>query len=73
VFIWNDYQFAIFFLQDQKVQTLTVAMAGFFGENANNLHLVAAAAIMAMLPMVVLFLALQKYFISGLSSGAVKG
>ncbi|NRF43161.1 carbohydrate ABC transporter permease [Bacillus subtilis] len=73
VFIWNDYQFAIFFLQDQKVQTLTVAMAGFFGENANNLHLVAAAALMAMLPMVVLFLALQKYFIAGLSSGAVKG
>jgi raffinose/stachyose/melibiose transport system permease protein len=73
VFIWNDYQFAIFFLQDQKVQTLTVAMAGFFGENANNLHLVAAAAIMAMLPMVILFLALQKYFIAGLSSGAVKG
>ncbi|MEC1793448.1 carbohydrate ABC transporter permease [Bacillus vallismortis] len=73
VFIWNDYQFAIFFLQDQKVQTLTVAMAGFFGENANNLHLVAAAALMAMLPMVILFLALQKYFIAGLSSGAVKG
>lgn len=48
-------------------------MAGFFGENANNLHLVAAAALMAMLPMVVLFLALQKYFIAGLSSGAVKG
>ncbi|MCY7878724.1 carbohydrate ABC transporter permease, partial [Bacillus spizizenii] len=62
-----------FFLQDQKVQTLTVAMAGFFGENANNLHLVAAAALMAMLPMVILFLALQKYFIAGLSSGAVKG
>lgn len=55
------------------MQTLTVAMAGFFGENANNLHLVAAAAIMAMLPMVILFLALQKYFIAGLSSGAVKG
>lgn len=73
VFIWNDYQFAIFFLQSKEVQTLTVAIAGFFGQNANNLHLVAAASLMAMLPMTLLFLFLQKYFIAGLSSGAVKG
>ncbi|WP_145838572.1 carbohydrate ABC transporter permease, partial [Bacillus paralicheniformis] len=73
VFIWNDYQFSIFFLQDKSVQTLTVAIAGFFGQNANNLHLVAAASLMAMLPMTILFLFLQKYFIKGLSAGALKG
>jgi raffinose/stachyose/melibiose transport system permease protein len=73
VFIWNDFQFAIFFLQDKEVQTLTVALSGFFGENTNNLNLVAAAAIMAMAPMVILFLFLQKYFIEGLASGSVKG
>ncbi|WP_173915461.1 carbohydrate ABC transporter permease [Halobacillus sp. Marseille-Q1614] len=73
VFIWNDYQFAIFFLQSSDVQTLTVAMASFFGENQHNLGLVAAAAFIAMIPMAVLFLFLQKYFIAGLSSGAVKG
>ncbi|WP_332633324.1 carbohydrate ABC transporter permease [Halalkalibacter flavus] len=73
VFIWNDYQFAIFFLQDKSVHTLTVTLASFFGENQNNLNLVAAAALMASLPMIVLFLILQKYFIAGLSSGSVKG
>lgn len=73
VYIWNDYQFAIFFLQDKAVQTMTVALSGFFGENANNLHLVASAAIIAMLPMVILFLFLQKYFIKGLAAGSVKG
>ncbi|WP_163539812.1 carbohydrate ABC transporter permease [Gracilibacillus sp. YIM 98692] len=73
VFIWNDYQFAIFFLQDKSVQTMTVALSSFFGENANNLNLVAAAAIIAMMPMVILFLFLQKYFIKGLASGSVKG
>ncbi|MFC4386421.1 carbohydrate ABC transporter permease [Gracilibacillus marinus] len=73
VFIWNDYQFAIFFLQDESVKTMTVALSGFFGENANNLNLVASAAFIAMLPMVVLFLFLQKYFIKGLASGSVKG
>ncbi|MFC0272607.1 carbohydrate ABC transporter permease [Metabacillus herbersteinensis] len=73
VFIWNDYQFAIFFLQDSAMHTITVSLASFFGQNQNNLNLVAAAAIIAMLPMTVLFLFLQKYFIAGLSSGSVKG
>ncbi|OIJ17042.1 maltose ABC transporter permease [Anaerobacillus alkalilacustris] len=73
VFIWNDYQFAIFFLQNKEVHTLTVALASFFGQNQNNLGLVAAAASMAMLPMTILFLLLQKYFIAGLASGSVKG
>lgn len=73
VFIWNDYQFAIFFLQSSDVHTLTVAMDSFVGENQNNLGLVASAAFMAMIPMAILFLFLQKYFIAGLASGAVKG
>ncbi|XJZ26714.1 carbohydrate ABC transporter permease [Bacillota bacterium Lsc_1132] len=73
VFIWNDYQFAIFFLQADEVKTLTVALSGFFGQNTNNLNLVASAAITAVAPMVILFLFLQKHFIQGLASGSVKG
>ncbi|SDB83864.1 carbohydrate ABC transporter membrane protein 2, CUT1 family [Pelagirhabdus alkalitolerans] len=73
VYIWNDFQFAIFFLQDRSVHTMTVALSRFFGENANNLQLVGAASIIAMLPMVVLFLFLQKQFIKGLAAGSVKG
>ncbi|WP_338655264.1 carbohydrate ABC transporter permease [Sporosarcina psychrophila] len=72
VYIWNDYQFAIFFLQSEEVKTLTVAISSFFGENANNLNLVASAAIIAMLPMTVLFLFLQRFFIAGLAAGSVK-
>jgi raffinose/stachyose/melibiose transport system permease protein len=73
VYIWNDYQFAIFFLQAEEVKTITVALAGFFGENANRMNLVGAAAILATLPMVILFLLLQKHFVKGLASGSVKG
>lgn len=72
VYIWNDYQFAIFFLQSEEVKTLTVAIASFFGENSNNLNLVAAAAMIAMLPMTLLFLFLQRFFIEGLASGSIK-
>lgn len=73
VYIWNDFQFAIFFLQADEVKTMTVALSSFFGENTNNLNLVGAAAILAMLPMATLFLFLQKFFIQGLAGGAVKG
>ena len=73
VYIWNDFQFAIFFLQADEVKTMTVALSSFFGENTNNLNLVGAAAILAMLPMALLFLFLQKFFIQGLAGGAVKG
>lgn len=73
VYIWNDFQFAIFFLQADEVKTMTVALSSFFGENTNNLNLVGAAAILAMLPMALLFLFLQRFFIQGLAGGAVKG
>ena len=73
VYIWNDYQFAIFFLQAEEVRTLTVALSSFFGQNASRLNLVAAAAILAVIPMVILFLVLQKHFVKGLASGSIKG
>lgn len=72
VYIWNDYQFAIFFLQDSSVQTLTVALASFFGQNTSQLGLVAAAALLASLPMILVFLFLQRYFIQGLAAGSIK-
>jgi raffinose/stachyose/melibiose transport system permease protein len=73
VYIWNDYQFAIFFLQDSSMHTLTVALASFFGQNTSQLGLVGAAALIASLPMIFLFLFLQRFFIEGLAAGSVKG
>jgi raffinose/stachyose/melibiose transport system permease protein len=73
VYIWNDYQFAIFFLQDSNMHTLTVALASFFGQNTSQLGLVGAAALIASLPMIFLFLFLQRFFIEGLAAGSVKG
>ncbi|OXS75657.1 carbohydrate ABC transporter permease [Domibacillus enclensis] len=73
VYIWNDYQFAIFFLQDSSVQTLTVALSSFFGQNTSQLGLVGAASLLASLPMIILFLFLQRFFIEGLAAGSVKG
>jgi len=73
VWIWNDYQFSVFFLQSTKVHNITVALSQFFAQYNSDVGWVAAGALLGMLPMVVLFLFLQRYFIQGLSSGAVKG
>ena len=71
--VWNDYQFSVFFLQSTEAKTVTVSLAAFFSQYTNNVGWVASGSLLAALPIIVLYLFLQKYFISGLSSGAVKG
>jgi raffinose/stachyose/melibiose transport system permease protein len=70
--VWNDYQFAVFFLQDSEKLTITVALSQFFSQYNNNLGWVAAGSLLGMLPLTILYLFLQRYFIQGLSAGAVK-
>lgn len=72
VAIWNDYQFSLFFLQSTRMHTLTVALSAFFSQFTSNLSWVAAGSLMSMLPLTMLYLFLQRFFIAGLSAGAVK-
>ncbi|MGL4737948.1 MAG: carbohydrate ABC transporter permease [Cellulosilyticaceae bacterium] len=69
---WNDYQFSLYILQSPKVRTLTLAVSSFFSQTQSNLNAAAAGALLAALPMVIIFLALQKYFIQGMVDSAVK-
>lgn len=71
--IWNDYQFSVFFLQRSEVHTITVALSGFFSQFNNNVGWVAAGSLLGAIPITFVYLMLQRYFIQGLSSGAVKG
>jgi raffinose/stachyose/melibiose transport system permease protein len=72
VAVWNDYQFSVFFLQSSEKATLTVALSTFFSQYNNSLGWVAAGSLVAMLPITVLYLFLQRYFIQGMAAGAVK-
>lgn len=72
VAVWNDYQFSVFFLQKTEVHTITVALAAFFGQFNNNVGWVAAGSLMAALPITLVYLFLQKYFIEGMAAGAIK-
>ncbi len=69
---WNDYEFALYFQQKPEKHTITLAISRFFSEFSSDLHAASAAALLAVVPVVAAFLALQKYFIAGLSEGAVK-
>jgi len=73
VSVWNDFQFSLFFLQRPELRTITVSLSSFFAEDGNKVGWVAAGSFMGALPMVVVYLFLQRYFITGLSAGAIKG
>ncbi len=71
--VWNDYRFSLFLLQKRSMQTVPLVLSQFFSQFQNNLPLAAAGSLLSMIPMAVVYLFLQKYFISGLAEGAVKG
>ena len=71
--VWNDYQFSVFFLQMPGRQTIPVALSMFISQFHSNVHWVAAGCFISMLPLTVLYLSLQKYFIKGMADGAIKG
>lgn len=72
VHCWNDYQFSLYVLQAPKMKTITLAISSFFSQTTSNLNAASAAALLAILPVVILFLFLQKYFIKGMVDSAVK-
>lgn len=70
--IWNDYQFSVYLLQSQKMKVVTLAISSFFSTSSSNLGAAAAGAIIAVLPVIVLYIFLQRYFIAGMTSGSIK-
>jgi len=72
VAVWNDFQFSVYFLQKSAMRVITLAINGFFGISGSNLHMGSAAALLSIIPVTVLFLFLQRYFVSGMVAGAIK-
>ena len=70
--IWNDFLVSNSLLSYGKTPTLMVGVNEFFGSRATEFGYAFAAIILASIPMIVLFLFLQKYFIKGIVAGAVK-
>ena len=70
--IWNDYQFQLYFLQKPQFRTITLAITTFFTDSKTDMGAAAAAAFIVVLPPVLMYIALQKYFVQGAMDSAVK-
>ncbi len=70
---WNEYILAATFMESELKYTLPVGLRMMVGEFASDWGLFAAASLLVSIPVVTLFMSLQKYLISGLTAGAVKG
>ncbi|MDR3758205.1 MULTISPECIES: carbohydrate ABC transporter permease [Enterocloster] len=69
---WNEYMFAFILTSRPEMKTLSVGIAEMNGFQQIRWNDMMAASLMASLPLILLFICLQKYFVSGLTSGAVK-
>jgi multiple sugar transport system permease protein len=70
---WNDYLIAVVFLRSDSNYTLPVGLETFFQQNATNWGLVMAVAVIMMLPPIILFSVLNKYFSVGGIGGSLAG
>ncbi|MCL2058171.1 MAG: carbohydrate ABC transporter permease [Oscillospiraceae bacterium] len=71
--IWNDFLLPLLVLQSSRNYTLTLAQYIFRGEATTRWHLVFAAYLMAMTPLILFYFALQKNIVEGIATGAIKG
>ena len=70
---WDEFAWALTIINTPTKRTLPIAIALFQGQNSTLWGLVFAASVIAVVPVVVVFLLFQRYFVQGLTSGAVKG
>lgn len=71
--IWNDYLLASLYVSKKQLKTLTVAIQSLFSAQSSDYTTAMAAIVISVLPIAILFMFLQKYFIKGMTVGAVKG
>ena len=69
---WNEYLFASTFMKSYENWTLPIGIASFSGQYATNWGTLMAGAVLITLPVVIMFLLLQKHLVSGMTAGAVK-
>lgn len=70
---WEEFPWALTIINDPLKRTLPIALATFQGQYTTQWGIVFAGSLIAVLPLILLFIFLQRYFIAGITAGAVKG
>jgi len=69
---WNDFLWPLIALTDNSMYTLPVALANLMGEHTKDPELMMAGSVLTIIPVIIVFLALQKYYVRGIMMGSVK-
>ena len=70
---WNDFMWPLIVLSDESHYTLPVALANLAGEHVQDTELMMAGSVLTIIPVLLVFLFLQRYYIQGVMAGSVKG
>jgi multiple sugar transport system permease protein len=70
---WNDFMWPLIVLTDKDLYTLPVALANLSREHVQDDEMMMAGSVVTILPVLLVFLSLQRYYIQGLMAGSVKG
>ena len=70
---WNDFLFPLYYLNNSRYWPMTLAVYNFFGQFQRDWSLVSADILLTCLPVVIIYLLAQRFIISGMLSGAIKG
>jgi alpha-glucoside transport system permease protein len=74
LWVWNDLLVALVFLgTNREVAVVTSRLAALVGERGEQWHVLTAGAFITMIVPLIVFFALQRYFVRGLTAGSVKG
>ena len=71
--VWNDFLWPLIVLSDDRLYTLPVALAALSREHAQNSELMMAGSVVTVLPVLLLYLLLQRHYVAGVLGGSIKG
>lgn len=73
VAVWNDFLGPLIYLSSEKLKTIQLGLRMFIAQYSAEYSLIMAASIVSLVPVIVVFLALQRFFIEGIATSGVKG
>ncbi|MNH99574.1 L-arabinose transport system permease protein AraQ [compost metagenome] len=72
-YAWNEFLFSIIFIDSDKYRTIPAGLMNFKDALSTDWGVLLAGLVISSLPLIILFIFMQKYFIQGMSDGSVKG
>ena len=73
VWIWNDMLYPMIFIDSQNLKPLSTALLAFKGQFLSQYTVMFAGVVLASIPLIIVYLVLQKKFIAGMMAGSIKG